>query len=106
MLLAIPRNIASLVWPQARALRNLGAAGMDIANFTGRATGKAATGLLRWAATDHFGKNRIYSLPGMGLFESIKFALIQLVSEILGAVLAGVLAFLMIGLIAFMLGGG
>lgn len=50
-------------------------------------TGKAAIGLFRWAATDHYGSD-LSSMPKMGFTDTLKYILIQFLFSILGAVLS------------------
>lgn len=79
-----------------RALRNLGSTGLGIARFTGSATEKAATGLFRWAATNHYSHSELYNIPGLGFFGSLWFIFVQLIIGIIGSVIAGAIAFVMI----------
>ena len=78
-------------------MRNLGVAGKRAATFTLRNTEKAVVGLARYTATDHIGRGRgITIIPGMGFVENLTFILVQFIAGILGCIVAGGIAFLMI----------
>jgi len=49
-------------------------------------TGKAAVGLFKWAATNHYGSD-LSSMPKMGFTDTLKLILMQFLFSILGAVL-------------------
>jgi len=54
-------------------------------------TGNAATGLFRWAATNHCGMSQALSyMPRMGFIDTLNYILIQFLISILGAVLSAV----------------
>lgn len=91
--------------------QNLQSAGWGALQFAGRTVEKTATGLAHWATTDHFGFGQmLQNIPTMGFLDSIRFAsilfLIQLVRIIIGAVLMGLLIGVGIPfLITILLGG-
>lgn len=87
---------------RTHALRNLESA----ANSTLRTADKAASGLFRWATTDHTGmSSALASMPKMGFLDSLGFIFRQFLIAVAGAILTGVLAFLLIGAIQFLLFG-
>ncbi len=52
-----------------------------------RFTEKAATGLARWATTDHTGTTKLLAtMPPLGFFDTVCMVLIQLFFGILGAI--------------------
>ena len=58
---------------------------------------KAAVGLFRWMATDHTGTSKaLADVPSMGFFRTLEYILMQLIFGILGAVLTGVIAYVLI----------
>lgn len=64
---------------------------------TDRATEKAAVGLFRWMTTDHISKGRpIQFIPGTTILGSLGYILVELFLGILGAVLTGAIAYVMI----------
>jgi hypothetical protein len=72
----------------------------------GKVTEKAATGLFRWATTDHYGMTeRLSNMPSMGFVDTLKYILVQLVITIVAALATGLLVFLAIGCIQFMVFG-
>ena len=80
-----------------RGMRNLGSAGMAGLNFAGKVVDKSATGLFRWATTDHSGTaQRLLAMPKMGFMDSIRYILFSLFLGIVYAVVMGVSAFLLI----------
>ncbi|MFA6203366.1 MAG: hypothetical protein WC710_09315 [Gallionella sp.] len=88
-----------------QAARNFKSAGWSAAKFTGRNADKAASGLFRWMVTDH---SRVgISMPtGRGFFGTIWDLFMQLLIVSLGALVGGVLIFLVIayGIPAFIVG--
>ncbi len=92
---------------QKRALRNFSSAGNSAAKFTYRAAGKTAGGLFRWATTDHLDTaGAIGRMPKMGVVDSLWYGGVLLLIHIGGAILAGVLVFLLIAVaIPLLLGG-
>ena len=79
------------------AARNLRTAGKDAAKFAGRTTGKAAVGLTRWAATDHYGMGKAFDQASkMGFFEGFTYILIHFVLSIVASVLTAMLIVLLI----------
>ena len=80
-----------------RGMRNLGSAGMAGLNFTAKAIDRSATGLLRWAATDHSGTaQRLLAMPKMGFIDSIRYILFSLFLGVVYAVVLAVSTFLLI----------
>jgi len=58
---------------------------------------KAAVGLFRWAATDHSGMSRsLANMPNMGFFRTLEYIIMQFVFAVLGAVLTGAIAYILI----------
>lgn len=77
----------------ARKYRNLG----NAIKFTARAVDKTATGLGRWASTDHTGMSKaLVNMPSMGFLDSVRYILIHFLITIVVAVLSGVWVFLLI----------
>lgn len=77
--------------------RNLRSAGNSAAKFTGRTTEKAAVGLFRWLVTDHSGIGRaLLNMPSMGFFDTIGYVFRQFLYGVLGAVLTGIFAYVVI----------
>jgi hypothetical protein len=82
---------------RTRAIRNLKSAGWNAANSSARTADKAATGLLRWAVTDHSGMSDAMShMPSMGFWDTILYALIHFVLTVLGALLTCVWIYLLL----------
>lgn len=80
-----------------RGMRNLGSAGMAGLNFAGKVADKSATGLFRWATTDHSGTaQRLAAMPKMGFIDSMKYIFFSLFLGIVYAVVLGVSTFLLI----------
>lgn len=72
----------------------------------GKVTEKGATGLFRWATTDHYGMTeRLSNMPAMGFLDTLKYILVQLLITIVAALATGLLVFLAIGCIQFMVFG-
>lgn len=78
-----------------QAARNLKSAGWSAAKFTGRNADKAASGLFRWMVTDH-SRVGIRMPIGRGFFGTIWDLLMQFLIVVAGAVVAGVLMYLLI----------
>lgn len=58
---------------------------------------KAAVGLFRWMTTDHIGQGKTFqNIPTIGFFDTIRYILMQLIFGILGAVLSGAIAYVLI----------
>jgi len=77
----------------ARNYRNVGKA----IKFTARTVGKTATGLGRWASTDHTGMSKaLANMPSMGFLDTVRYILLYLLITIVVAVLSGVWVFLLI----------
>ncbi|MBK7491513.1 MAG: hypothetical protein IPI17_05445 [Nitrosomonas sp.] len=71
-----------------QSLLNLKSSGWKAAQFTGRTLDKIASGLFHWLTTDHSGISRMLTLmPGMGFWDSVKYALISFLITIAGIVL-------------------
>ena len=86
-----------------QGMRNLRSVGWTAANSAARTADKAAVGLFRWATTDHSGMSRsLANMPSMGFFATIKYIFMQFLYAVAGAILTGVLAFLLIAGIQFM----
>ena len=74
-------------------IRYLKSTGRSIA----KVGGKAATGLTRWATTEHTGlSQRLSSMPNMGFIDAIKFIFLQLAISIFAAIATGVFVFILI----------
>jgi hypothetical protein len=64
----------------------------------GKVTEKAATGLFRWATTDHYGMTeRLSNIPSMNFLSTVGYILVQLVITIVAALATGLLVFLFVG---------
>ncbi len=64
----------------------------------GKVTEKAATGLFRWATTDHYGMTeRLTNMSSMGFLETLRYLFFQMVIVIVASLVTGVLVFLVIG---------
>jgi hypothetical protein len=64
----------------------------------GKVTEKAATGLFRWATTDHYGiTERLSNMPSMGFLDTLKYILVQLLITVVAALATGLLVFLFVG---------
>ena len=58
---------------------------------------KAAVNLFRWMTTDHTGTSKaLANMPNLGVFQTLEYILMQLICGILGAVLSGVIAYVLI----------
>lgn len=80
-----------------RGMRNLGSAGMAGLNYTVEAIDRSATGLFRWATTDHSGTaQRLLAMPKMGFIDSIRYILFSLFLGLVYSVVMGVSTFLLI----------
>lgn len=63
-----------------------------------KVSGKAATGLFRWATTDHTGiTERLVNMPKMGFFDTLGYIFVLLVINIVAALATGLLVFLIGG---------
>jgi len=61
------------------------------------AANKAAVGLARWATTDHSGTAKLLAnLPPMGFFDTLSMIAVTLLCSLLGALVSGVLMFLLV----------
>jgi hypothetical protein len=91
----------------SNGIRNLKSAGNSAAKFTHNVTEKAAVGLFRWATTDHSNMGKaLANMPSMGFMDSLRYIFRQFLSAIFGAVLTGILAFVLIAfVIPFLLFG-
>ena len=83
-------------------MERLSRSNIRLLNSAGRSVGKvsekAATGLFRWATTDHSGiTERLANMPQMGFLDTLKYTLQQLVIVVVAAVVTGLLVFLFIG---------
>jgi len=77
----------------ARNYRNLG----NAIKFTARTIDKTATGLGRWAATDHTGISKsLANMPSMGFLDSIRYIFLHLLITLVVAVLSGAWVFLLV----------
>ena len=74
-------------------IRCLESTGKTIAGVTD----KAATGLVRWAITDHTGlSQRLINMPEMGFLDTVKYMLLQLLISIVVSVVTAALVFILI----------
>lgn len=81
----------------SRSLRNFQSAGRSATKLTSHVTDNAATGLLRWASTDH--SNFSYALshiPTMGFWDTMTHIFIHFVVSIVGAVLTAIWFYLLL----------
>lgn len=79
------------------SLHNLKSSGWKAAKFSGRALDKTVSELFRWLITDHSGISRMITLmPGIGFWDSVKYALISFLITIAGIVLQIVWLYLII----------
>ena len=79
--------------PSSNRYRNTASA----AKFASKYASKAVTGLARWATTDHTGTAKLLAnLPPMGFLDTIAIVLVTVVTALLGAVVSGVMLFLLI----------
>jgi hypothetical protein len=63
-----------------------------------KVTEKAATGLFRWATTDHTGiTERLANMPSMGFLDTLGYLLVQLLITVVAALATGLLVFLFVG---------
>ena len=63
-------------------------------------TDKAATGLFRWATTDHTGiSTRLANMPDMGFVDTVKFILWQLLISIVASAVTAALVFILIAFV-------
>lgn len=77
----------------ARNYRTIGKA----IKFTARTVDKTATGLGRWASTDHTGMSKaLGNMPKMGFLDTIRYILLHLLITIVSAVVMGVWVFLLV----------
>ena len=77
----------------ARNYRNLG----NAIKFTARTVDKTATGIGRWASTDHTGMSKaLLNMPSMGFLDTIRYILLHLLITIVVAVLSGAWVFLLV----------
>lgn len=77
--------------------RATGQSVIALTKLTFRTTGKLADGLFRWATTDHLGVGRSLSnMPNMGFLDSLGYIAWTLVYGIVGALVAGLTAFVLI----------
>ena len=90
-----------------KSVSDLGKVGMDGIRCAGRITDSAATGLFRWATTDHTGFSQaMANKPEMGFVDSVIYALTWAAASILSAIFIGVGIFFIIGyVIPFLLMG-
>jgi len=76
-----------------RKYRNLGKA----IKFTARTIDKTATGLGRWASTDHTGMSKaLANMPSMGFLDTVRYILLHLLITIIVAVLSALWVFLLV----------
>ncbi len=62
-----------------------------------RVTEKTATGLGRWKSINHLGKaDRFANMPTIGFLDSLRWTLMILISQLIGALVASGLTFLLI----------
>ena len=71
-----------------QSLRNLKLSGWKAAQFTARTLDKTVSELFHWLTTDHSGISRMLMLmPGIGFWDSVKYALMRFLITIAGIVL-------------------
>ena len=88
------------------AIRNTRTTRNRTARTAWKVTEKAAVGLVRWATTYHTGTAKFLgNMPAMGFVDTITMILMMVVTTILGAVVTGALAYVLIAYgIPFLLG--
>jgi len=61
------------------------------------AANKAAVSLARWATTDHTGTGKLLAnLPPMGFIDTLSMIAVTLLCSVLGALVSGVLMFVLV----------
>ncbi len=79
-------------------IRRLKSAGISIFVSVGKVSEKAATGLFKWATTDHSGiSERLANMPSMGFVETLRYILVQLLITIVAGLVTGLLVSLFVG---------
>ena len=75
--------------------------------YTLRTANKAAVGLFRWAATDHSGMSKALDrMPQMGLLDTLRYILRQLLFTVVGVVLTAIVGLVLIfSVIPFLITG-
>jgi hypothetical protein len=77
--------------------KNLSSSAWRVLKSVGRAADGGASGLARWATTDHYGfGRRLQNMPVMGWLDTLRYAFMLLVAQILSALVAAVLTGLLI----------
>jgi hypothetical protein len=77
--------------------RATGKSMLGVSRFAFRTTGNLAEGLFRWCTTDNLGVGRSLSnMPRMGFLDSLGYIAWTLVYGIVGALVAGLTAFVLI----------
>ena len=80
--------------------KKLSRAAVEVATAVLHTSGKAATGLFRWASTDHTGiARRLARMPETGFLDQLRFICRQLLWTILIAVIWGVWIFILIAFV-------
>ena len=65
------------------------------ARFTARTADKAASGLFRWATTDHSGMGKLLDImPKMGILDTLGYILSSLFYSVIGTLFGAVLVFI------------
>lgn len=79
----------------------------NFAKTTWKYTDKAATGLTKWSATDHYGLGQSLDyMPKMGFVDTMKYILVHFLFSILGAVLSAAwIVFLLFIVLPYLLFG-
>ena len=70
--------------------------GKSAASYAARTSEKAVVSVARYAATDHIGRGRGFTIPGLGFAQNCSFILMQVLARILGIALAGGLTYLIV----------
>ncbi|MDX8386860.1 MAG: hypothetical protein R8M11_10160 [Gallionella sp.] len=78
-------------WSRSPAMRKIRSSGMEAIKYTGKSAGTAATGLFKWATTDHSGMSEAFDrMPSMGFRDTAIYIIVQFMIGILGAIFTGV----------------
>lgn len=85
------RNIAR------KGIKQVGNSAWTVGKFAFRTTEKLVDHLIWWSTTDHLGIGRsLDNMPRMGLLDSLRYITVIFLSGLVGALAAGLTAFLFI----------
>jgi hypothetical protein len=90
-----------------RRVRNRQSAGLAALEYTVRTADKAVTGLARWATTDHLGSaQKFANIRWTGFRDTLEQIVVVIIVQLVGAVVCGLSAFLLIAYgIPFLISG-